>query len=148
MKNKLLYSLPLLLALISGCTHQQITPVNVPTGIFAGQFALLHLNSTTGVFDTTEKAPNLNLSLETATGFKVTGDTTTFQAGSYGSYVLYSTASQIDFYDKTYPGPTASTKIHLDGSYGFTYDGTTLQLGGFGPLDTLEYYYKFTRTGN
>jgi hypothetical protein len=86
--------------------------------------------------------------METATGFKVTGDTTTIHAGSYGNYVVTTGTSQIQFEDKTWPLTGTPAKIHLDGIYSYTYDGATLQMAAYDPADTLEYYYKFTKTGN
>jgi hypothetical protein len=151
MKHKLLYLLPLLLIFIAGCVpHDASAPsaANVPDGTYTGEFELIHLNTKTGIIDTPEKVPNLVLKMEPATGFTVTGDTTTYHAGSYGAFVVSSSTSQVEFYDKTYPANGITTKVHLDGIYNYTDDGTNLQLGTSDAADTLEYFYKLVRTGN
>jgi len=150
MKNKILYLLPLLVLFAGSCTTPNVTPpatALVPQGTYTGQFTLAHLDSKTGMLDTSKKA-NLMLNMETATGFKVTGDTATVHAGSYGGYIVTTSTGQVQFFDKTYPPTGTPAKIHLDGIYDYTYDGTTLKIAAFGPLDTLEYFYKFTKTGN
>jgi hypothetical protein len=147
MKNKLLYLLSLLLVLAVGCGPHYVAPTDSsPEGTYKGLFYLIHITPGTNAIDTISKN-NLNLSLETATGFRITGDTSTNHAGSYGTYRVNTATSQIRFYDVTWPLNGISTKIHLDGSYSYNYDGIILQIKGYGARDTLEYYYKFTRIG-
>jgi hypothetical protein len=149
MKKKLLYFLGLGMVIASGCnktTKLNIPPALTPGGTFSGKFTLYHQNSKTGKTDSSSAI--LQLSLETATGFKVTGDTATLHAGSYGSYAVSASTSNIGFEDKTYPTTGTPKKIHLDGIYDYLYDGTTLQMAAYGPLDTLTYYYNLKKTGN
>lgn len=150
MKTKLLFLLPLL-ALIAACVSKPpVTPAAaLPSGTFTGKFTLARFNQKNGTIDSSETA-NLMLNMETATGFKITGDTTTVHAGSYGGYEVSSNggSGQIEFLDKTYPTSGTPVKIHLDGIYDYIYDGTNLQLAAYSPLDTVEYFYKFTKTGN
>jgi hypothetical protein len=150
MKNKLLYLLPLSLALFASCGPgvSNPAPVNVPEGTFTGSFALLHTNTKTGLNDTSHQVTGIILSMQAATGFKITGDTTTYQAGSYGGFLVNEPTLQVVFYDKTFPATGTPAKIHLDGTYNYTYDGTNLEMGAWGAQDTLEYLYKFTKTGN
>jgi hypothetical protein len=147
MKNSLLYVLSLLLVFASGCVSNNVVPsTGTIEGAYAGQFLRIHTHPATGAMDTVKA--NIDLSMETATGFKVTGDTSTVHAGSYGSYLVIPTASEVEFFDKTFPLTGFPLKTHLSGTYGYTFDGITLQITGFGAQDTLEYYYKLTRTGN
>ena len=134
--------------LLSSCiSNKNNAPApNVPEGTFAGRFSLYHLHSKTGVVDTL--TANLILNMETATGYKVTGDTSTLHAGSYGSYLLNSTYTGIEFIDKTYPATGTPAKNHLNGIYEYVYNGTTLQFEATDPADTLIYFYNFTKTGN
>jgi len=121
------------------------TPVPI-SGTYSGQFKLYHVDGANTI--TRIDSTNLILTMETATGFKVTGDTTKLHAGSYGSYEVNSTTSQIFFADKTFPLTGTPAKIHLSGPYNYEYNGTTLAMLAYGPQDTLQYYYQFTRTGN
>jgi hypothetical protein len=148
MKKILLYSLPVLLAFVIGCGPgtNNPAPVNIPEGTFAGQFIYLHLHEKTGVIDTLKA--NIQLKMESTTGFQVTGDTSTLQAGSYGTYIFNSTNTAVDFMDKTYPATGTSTKIHLNGIYAFAFDGTTLQMQTSSAYDTLSYIYVLKKTGN
>ena len=151
MKHNLLFLLPFLFFLASGCSEDSINgglPNNAPEGTFTGQFTLIHVHAKTGITDTLTAA--LVLNIEMTTGFKITGDTSTLHAGSYGSYEVSSNggSGQIEFLDKTYPTSGTPVKIHLDGIYDYIYDGTNLQLAAYSPLDTVEYFYKFTKTGN
>jgi hypothetical protein len=150
MKLKLPHLLPLLLLLAAGCANNNNiapTPTTpLPVGTFSGHFTLYHYHAQTKVTDSTKA--NLNLSLEPATGFKITGDTTTLHAGSYGSFVVNGMQNTINFADFTYPPSGVTTKVHLNGLYNYRYDGTTLQIAMNGPLDTLTYYYYMKKTGN
>jgi hypothetical protein len=149
MKRNIFYLLIIAGTCLSSCLPKDNSVPAGPipaSGTFTGQFKLYHLNSKTGT--PRVDSANLNLSMETATGFKVTGDTTTLHAGSYGSYSLNSLSLQMLFVDQTYPPTGTPAKAHLNGIYAYRYDGTTLELLSYGPLDTLQYFYKFTRTGN
>ena len=148
MKRTIFYLSVLVWGFLTSCsTNNDVVPTSPPpSGTFTGQFKLYHINPVTNTARTDSTV--LNLSLETATGFKVTGDTTTLHAGSYGSYVGDSGTSQIVFTDKTYPATGTPTKVHLNGLYSYSYNGTTLELLANGPQDTLQYFYKLTRTRN
>jgi hypothetical protein len=147
MKKSLLFLSFALLAF--GCQPKTVdpTPSIAPEGTFTGQFRLYHLNQKTGIVDTPVKVNDLVLNMESATGFKVTGDTT-LHAGSYGGFVITESLNQVQFNDKTFPTSGTPAKVHLAGLYGYTYDGINLTLETQGALDTLEYYYKMTKTGN
>jgi hypothetical protein len=133
---------------VCGCSiNKSNSPAPVtPSGTFAGQFMFLHLHSFTAKVDTFKA--NLQLVMQPTTGFKITGDTSTVHAGSYGSYVFGSDYTEIDFIDKTYPATGTPVKNHLSGVYQYTYDGSTLQMVAYGPLDTLAYIYNMKKTGN
>jgi len=149
MKTKLLYIFPLLVAIVSSCANTSIpkpAPEQTPGGTFSGKFTLYHLHSKTGAVDSS--STNLQLTLEGSAGFKVTGDTTTLHAGSYGPYFVNSSVGNMQFNDVTFPASGSPTKVHLSGVYNYRYDGATLQMAAYGPLDTLTYYYRMTRTGN
>jgi len=147
MKHRLLYLFPILLVLLSSCfnnkTAAPASTTTVPSGTFTGQFRLLRFSKKTGAYDTL--SANIMLTMETSTGYKVTGDTSTIQAGSYGDYGISTLNSNIVFQDKTYPTPT---KTHLNGQYQYQYDGTTLQMVANSALDTLSLQYNLTKTGN
>lgn len=137
--SKLLGAITFILAaVLTGCSTKT-TPAPLPTGNFTGQFIKIHLTPSTGKFDTVKA--NLNLTLNAATGFTVTGDTSTVHAGSYGAYAV--SGSVIEFVDKT--ATTANlaknNKIHLNGDLQYAYDGTNLQM--FSSNDTLGYNYIF-----
>jgi hypothetical protein len=149
MKHKLFYILPLALALASGCVsnkNNNPAPVTPPTGTFSGEFKLTHLNRKTGAIDSAKTT--IQLQMEVATGYKVTGDTTTLHAGSYGSFFVSSDGTAIQFVDQTYPPAGDPTKIHLSGIYQYEYNGSNLQVLGYGPQDTLSFYYNLYKTGN
>ncbi|TWI95928.1 hypothetical protein JN11_04203 [Mucilaginibacter frigoritolerans] len=147
MKSKLLYSLftVTILALASGCISNKNTPTptNYPTGTFTGQFRLIRNNLTTGVHDTS--SANIQLVLNATTGYSVTGDTSTLQAGSHGAYAINS--NYIDFQDATYPKTGTPTKTHLNGIYQYYYDGSSVfQMLTASPLDTLVLEYDLKKT--
>jgi hypothetical protein len=146
--KKTLFYLPLMV-LTFGCAPKMKDAIQgiAPEGTFTGQFKLYHLNEKTGVVDTPVKANNLVLNMEAATGFKVTGDTT-LHAGSYGGFVVSESTNQVQFNDKTFPTTGTPAKVHLAGIYQYQFDGTSLVMITYGALDTLEYYYKMTKTGN
>lgn len=142
MKHKLIYLLPLLLALGTGClkSHQN-TPLPEPSGTFSGQFKILHKTLSTNVIDTLKKA-NISIILNGGTKvYSVTGDTSTAQAGSFGTYTISSPF--INFNDKTYSATSTSTKTHLRGLYQYYYDGTALIIAA--GSDTLSLQYDLRR---
>ncbi len=144
MRFKILYFLPFVLAVFSGClkTNNTVTPVLIPAGNFTGTFISLHLRSNTNIVDTARA--NLQLSLNSTTGFAVTGDTALVHAGSFGSYAVGNNGT-MQFVDKTYPTTGTPAKVHLNGIYLYQYDGTTLQLGYISSLDTLRYFYNLKK---
>jgi len=150
MKRILLYSIPfLLLAAIIGCGPSS-TPapqVGGPEGTFNGTFTFYHLHEKTGVTDTTV-LPNLQLQLEQSTGYKLSGDTSTVLAASYGSYLVSIPYTTINFLDKTYPATGTPSKIHLVGIYSYSWDGTNLVMTSYGAYDTLAYHYVLKKIGN
>src|SRR5271165_5692497 len=102
MKQKLLYLLPLLIVFASGCLgdkNNAPSPNNAPEGVYSGKFKFTHIHGQTGVVDSV--TVNIQLQMEAATGFKVTGDTSTVHAGRYGSYIVSLPYSNVDFIDKT-----------------------------------------------
>jgi len=148
MKRILLYSSLILIGLASGCAPKPVSPVVAagPEGTFTGQFMYIHIHSKTGVIDTSKA--NIQLQMEQSTGFKVTGDTSTVHAGSFGSYIVNTTYGQVDFLDHTYPTTGTPTKFHLNGIYAYNYDGTILKMVAYSAFDTLTYFYTLKRSGN
>ena len=144
MKYKLLYLFPFLkpLAGYFNSKRAEESPVVIPHGTFTGQFRLLQFSKKTGVFDTV--SANIQLSME-QTGYSVTGDTSTVQAGSYGPYAINTINSTIDFQDKTYPHTGIPTKTHLNGVYQYYYDGTVFQLVANSVLDKLSLQYDLKK---
>jgi len=148
MKIKLLPFALLVAFGLAGCANNNSlpdTPVPV-SGTFTGQFKLYHVNSAKGT--SRVDSAYLNLVMEAATGYKITGDTTTVHAGSYGNYAVNSSAFQILFNDVTFSASAPPTKVHLAGIYNYHFDGVNLQLSTYGPADTLQYFYTFKKTGN
>src|SRR5258707_3634812 len=139
MKLKLLYLL-LLLAFMGECDRKSAALVrnNTPEGTFTGKFKYTHEHAQTGAVDSATAI--IQLQIEQNTGFKVTGDTS-LHAGSYGSYLVNSSYTAIDFKDKTFPTTGTPAKYHLNGVYSYSYDGTNLSIAAFGAFDTLSYVY-------
>lgn len=128
-----MYIIPFAVLLIAGCVKStDNTPTFlIPSGTFTGQFLRV---SRVGISDTldTIKA-NIQLTLNTTTGFKLTGDTT-LHAASFGGYAL--NQYYIQFNDQSQP----SAKYHLNGVYDYSYNGTQFNVyNDFG--DTLSYQY-------
>jgi len=148
MKLRLLYLLPLLIALTAGCLGGSKNSNNVapiPDGVYSGQFRLLHVH--TNKTDTVKA--NIMLTMSNSAGtYKVTGDTATVHAGSFGNYAGNSATGLITFVDKTYSSSAPVTKTHLTGTYNYAYDGTTFQMKAFGVLDTLVLQYDLKKTAN
>ena len=142
MKYKLLCSVILLVAIVTGCiksTPSGPAPV-FPYGTFSGQFKRYHKSPTTNKIDSA--IANLTLRLNSYT-FAVTGDTTTLHAGSHGTFG--GNASYIIFNDSTYS--PKSVKQHLNGQYVYNYDGTTLIIAASSG-DTLSVDYVLKKTSN
>ena len=142
--RKILYLVPMALMALSSCLGTSTTPapssVNTPTGTFTGQFRRVHKNPATNKVDTLKA--NLTLTLSTATGYAVTGDTTSLHAGSNGIWTINDT--YITFVDNTLQRTGTPVKIHLNGSYPYGYDGSKLQfLTTF--ADTLAYQYDLVK---
>jgi hypothetical protein len=151
MKFKFIYVLPFLIAVVfaTGCAKTPkiaSTPTNTPSGTFNGQFLYIHINSKTNAADT-QKA-NLQLTMSTATGFAITGDTATVHAGSHGAYIINSFFTGIDFIDVTNPASGTPAKHHLNGIYQYTYNGDTLKILAYGAADTTAAFYTFVRQQN
>jgi hypothetical protein len=149
MKLRLLYLLPLFAVFAAGCLGSGNKDSNnigpIPDGTYAGQFRLLHKH--TNSTDTVKA--NITLTLSNSAGtYKVTGDTTTVHAGSYGNYAGNTATGLITFEDKTYSSSAPVTKTHLTGTYNYAYDGTTFQMKAFGALDTLELQYDLKKAAN
>ncbi|WP_428330604.1 hypothetical protein [Mucilaginibacter sp.] len=147
MKLKFTYLMLLVIVFATACTKSKtaadLNPTS-PSGTYAGQFRLIHIHK-----DNTKDTlkANILLTMSLTTGFKVTGDTATVHAGSYGSYIIgLSGSNTITFVDKTYPTTGTPTKTHLNGQYNYYYDGTVLQMQAFGPLDTLALQYDLKRS--
>jgi len=140
MKQKLFYLLPLLLAAGMGCVKSNYQPPLLPSGTFSGTFGYLHRANDRINFDTLKASTTL--ALNTNGTFAVTGDTTTLQAGSFGTYAL--NASQIQFGDKTYSATGTSVKKHLNGIYAYSYDGSNFNLL-YNISDTISMQYQLVK---
>ena len=142
---KIFYLLPIAAFILfaSACTkiNDNQPAVVLPTGTFTGQFLKIRLNPVTSKYDTSTAA--LQLTLSQSTGFTVTGDTTTLQAGSYGSYAA--NAYYIQFVDQTYNAAKPGSKYHLQGVYNYLYNGTQLVMY-VNYSDTLSLQYNFAKS--
>jgi hypothetical protein len=144
MKLRLLCLLPLLATLATGCLGGKKDNVDpIPDGNFTGEFRLIHIHSN-HTADTVKANINLSLSYNAGT-YKVTGDTATVHAGSYGSVSEDLTNKVILFTDKTYSNTAPVTKTHLTGLYQYAYDGSAFQMVAYGPLDTLALQYDLKK---
>jgi len=145
MKRISIYLLTPVLFLLAGCAKHTVTPVPIPIGTFSGQFVLIHQSTQTGLLDTV--TANVVLTMSTSTGYAVTSDTTTVQAGSNGSFII-NDAQYLTFNDKTAPANAKtvgkSLKIHLNGVYTYYYDGINFSFYTTS-ADTLGYNYILTK---
>jgi hypothetical protein len=147
MKNKLIYLFLLLPVFINGCIktyHDPGTnPVNnnYPLGTFAGKFTRIHKNPITLKSDTVTAI--LKLTLSTNTGFSVSGDTTMYHAGSYGSFS--EDFVNMEFSDITAAVNYKTKKTHLSGYYTYKYNGSYLEIVNGGKSDTLTCTYHLTK---
>jgi hypothetical protein len=132
-----------LLLPLAACIKENNTvpTVTLPTGTFSGVFMRIRLEPGTVKYDTV--TANLQLALSQASGFAVTGDTSTVHAGSYGGYAA--NAFYIQFVDKTYNPNVPSVKYHLEGIYNYAYNGSNLLIY-VNYADTLSLQYHFTKT--
>jgi hypothetical protein len=146
MKLKLLSLFSLLTILATGClkTPQAVAPAPVPSGIFTGEFKLLHRHTNKAPFDSTKATITVNLQTP-AFSYAVTGDTSTLHAGSYGTFGV--SGPYILFNDKTYSTTAAAIKTHLSGYYLYNYDGTNLIMYA-SSSDTLVLGYTLKKTSN
>jgi len=141
MKIKLNYLLPLFAVIMAGCskTGTDNNAIPLPTGSFTGQFLRIHKAIDDVKYDTVKAT--LQLSLSSATGFKITGDTT-LHAGSFGAYAV--DGLYIQFVDQTASTKLTPAKYHLQGIYDYAYDGTNLTIFA-SYADTLSFQYRFKK---
>ncbi|WP_426668356.1 hypothetical protein ACPPVU_19540 [Mucilaginibacter sp. McL0603] len=146
MKLKLLSLFSLVTILATGClkTPKAAAPAPAPSGIFTGEFKLLHRHTDKVPFDSTKATITVNLQTP-AFNYTVTGDTLTLHAGSYGTFGV--SGPYILFNDKTYSATAAVTKTHLSGYYLYNYDGTNLIMYA-SSSDTLVLGYNLKKTSN
>ena|ERR1700748_489177 len=142
MKYKFTYLLPLIALFAAACSNKT-APVPIPSGTFSGVFTRLHVHA--GVTDTVRA--NITLTMQLATGYAVTGDTTTVHAGSHGSYVI-NPNNILQFTDNTLPPVviTVPVKVHLAGTYQYEYDGTNFAI--FNIQDTVAFEYALKKIAN
>jgi hypothetical protein len=143
--KRLIYVLPLLLALASGCLKESSNysynlPASAPSGTFSGEFRRVSSNADNAIV--TLKT-NIKLVIGPATDYSVQGDTTIIHAGSKGSYSI--SGDMIKFVDSTLPKTGTPTKNHLDGEYLFVYNGSIFQMKK-NVGDTLNLQYDLKRT--
>ena len=143
MKINLLFLIAPIVVLTCGCFGSKNTAPapSIPGGTFSGQFRLVHTSSKTGLQDTL--SANIQLSMDLSTGYKVTGDTATVHAGSYGAYNVG--ASYITFQDKTFPKTGTPAKTHLNGSYLYSYDGVAFKMMANSLQDTISLQYDLKK---
>ncbi len=143
--KRILYLLPLVFALASGCGPKTTPAPSIPEGTFSGKFKYLHEHAQTGALDSATAKIQLQIGQTT---YAVTGDTSTVHAGSFGTYEVNSYGTAMAFFDKTYPTTGTPKKFHLSGVYSYSYDGKNLQIVSFGAFDTVSYSYSLVKTGN
>lgn len=138
--KRLVYLLPLLLTLASGCLGSKSgDPIPDPSGTFSGEFRLITRNSDQTI--DTVKA-NIKVIIEPGVGYHVLGDTTTVHAGSKGHYGI--DGNGILFVDDTYPKTGTPVKAHLNGEYVFVYNGSIFQMTKTGENMAMQYDLKKT----
>ncbi|MBE9667395.1 hypothetical protein [Mucilaginibacter boryungensis] len=143
MKRAIIFFLPFIVMLGAGCLkHSNDADVsfNAPTGTFAGPFMKIHYSPATKKYDTVKA--NLTLTMDLKTGYKVTGDTATVHAGSFGDFSMDPT--YVQFADKTYSSTASLSKVHLSGTYLYSYNGVNFKIEAV-VGDTLDYYYNLTK---
>ncbi|HEY9002373.1 MAG TPA: hypothetical protein VIM89_13530 [Mucilaginibacter sp.] len=127
MKHKLLYLFLLFVIVVTGCAKKSTENVAppIPSGTFTGEYQRYHRHTNQLPWDSVKTNLTINFTTPAYT-YKVTGDTSTVHAGSYGTFGI--TYPFINFNDKTYSPTTTATKAHLEGYYNYAYDGTNLQM--------------------
>ncbi len=147
-KHTLIYLLPALLLCLDGCVKTQRDPEKYladkgyPLGTFEGNCIKLRRKTVDFKFDTVKV--KLKLILSTNIGYSLSGDTTSWHAGSYGSFS--EDFANMVFDDVTHPSSSTSKKTHLSGFYTYDYDGTTLIITpGGAQSDTLRFTYNLKR---
>jgi hypothetical protein len=148
---KFIYTLSFLIiiAFVSSCAKlEQTKPYTgaIPSGTFTGKYLYIHNQNLTGIKDTI--STNLILTMQSSTGYTVTGDTSTVHAGSHGSFIISSDYTSVDFFDSTYPTSGKPAKHHLNGVYEYIYDGVSLQIAVAEPGDSTVSLYNLIKTGN
>jgi hypothetical protein len=146
MKHSFTYILLLVTICLASCsksTPVQTNPVPTPSGTFGGFFQLVHTTVKTGLNDTV--SCNLTLLLDGQGNFTVTGDTSTYHAGSKGKFSL-GIGDDLVFTDNT-SNKLFPKKAHLNGDYKYEYNGSVLGLDK-NVGDSLSYQYYFTKSSN
>jgi hypothetical protein len=145
MKKRLIYLLPVLVALVSGCLKGTENTVvkPTPTGTFSGQFRRLHRAPGASIIDTLKA--NVQLVFESGTDYKLIGDTATVHAGSHGNYLFSNAGYYVAFDDATYPATGKPAKVHLYGTYQYYYNGSNVLQMVFNSADTLSYQYDLKK---
>lgn len=146
MQRKILYLLPFLMMALASCLKDSDNNVTfpIPSGTFSGEFRIIHLNRTNNKKDTVKAPFSMEFNTSTTPGFKVTSDTTTIHAGSYGDAAINPT--YILFSDKTVTSTTTNkVKVHLYGTYPYYYDGSSVFQFYTTPSDTLVYQYDLKK---
>ena len=139
--KKIIYLLPVLVALVSGCFNDQNSvPAPDPSGTFTGEFRRISKAADQSI--DTLKA-NIKVVIQPGIGYHVLGDTTTVHAGSKGHYGI--NGNGIMFVDDTYSATGTSTKTHLNGEYLFIYNGSVFQMVR-NSGDTLSLQYDLKKT--
>ena len=140
--KKIIYLLPVLVALVSGCfNNKNSIPVPVPSGTFTGEFRRISKAADQSI--DTLKA-NIKVVIEPGIGYHVLGDTATVHAGSKGHYGI-NNGNGILFVDSTYSAKSTSTKTHLNGEYLYIYNGSVFQMVR-NSGDTLSLQYDLKKT--
>src|SRR6476646_6738723 len=112
MKKSLIYLIPVLVALASGCLKTaENVPRVYPSGTYSGEFRRLHKRTNSAIIDTTKA--NIKIVFEPGVGYKVLGDTLTVHAGSKVHYGFATNANYVAFDDDTYPKTGTPAKTHL-----------------------------------
>lgn len=147
MKKTIIFLLPFLVMAMSACMKSndvQPTPIPDLSGTWSGSFYKLRINTAKTGLDTANKIA-INLSINTQTGFAVTGDTATVHAGSKGNFQY--DGSTFAFADVTASTAVTQTKVHLNGYYAYLYTAAKnrLQMSYEFAGDTLVYYYDLKK---
>lgn len=147
-KHILIFLLPAVMLYLTGCIKTQRDPdqyladKGYPLGTFTGNCLKLRKKAYDYSYDTIKV--NLTLTLSTNTGYRLTGDTTSWHAGSYGSFS--EDFASIVFDDLSLPASATTKRTHLSGLYSYDYEGSTLIIKPAAPQsDTLKFIYNFKK---